>query len=314
MKLTTQHPAWPLLRQTPGSGGRWGRYHFVVNEPVERCDFWVVCDGLLTVEETDCPPTGTVLVTWEPPVGVRRPYDQTFVDQFAAVLTCHRSLRHADARFGQQGHPWFVGRSLDQLDEAPTPPKSQQLVIITSDKAFSPAHRARLEFALALKDHFGADARLVGRGIEDFDDKWDVLAPARYAVAVENGVFDDWVTEKLPDCFLAGAFPLYHGAPNVSRYFPDASYEPVDVLDPVGACRVIERLLTDESHYERSLPHLVAAKNHYLQRLQLFPMLVQLLDGLAAKPDARGTRKVRLRPERTPSARLRGVAQRVLRR
>ena len=34
-----------LLRQTPGGLGVWGDCKFVVNEPVEYCDWWVVCHG-----------------------------------------------------------------------------------------------------------------------------------------------------------------------------------------------------------------------------------------------------------------------------
>lgn len=314
VKVTTQHPAWPLLRQTPAASGRWGRYVFHVNTELERCDQWIVCDGLVGPETTWCPAGNTMLITWEPPTGVRQPYDPKFLAQFGSVLACDRALVHHSVLYGQQAHPWFVERTYDELDDVDPPCKSQPLVIITSDKAFSPGHRARIDFAMALKDYFGSDARLVGRGIEDFDNKWDVLAPARYAVAVENAVYDDWVTEKLPDCYLAAAFPLYHGAPNVDRYFSPASFEQVDVGDVSGACRLIERLLADESHYERSLPHLLAARQHYLRELQLFPMIAGLLDRRGAPAMSTVLERVALRPEHQPSSLTRRVSRRLLRR
>jgi hypothetical protein len=306
VKVTTQHPTWPLLRQTPGGTGRWGRFTFVVDEPVERCDYWIVCDGLSRPETVDCPPGRTYLVTWEPPTGVRPEYDRRFVGQFAHVLTCHPGLRSSRVVRGLQGHPWFVGRTYDELSSATLPEKTVPLVIITSAKAFSRGHRERIAFALTLKERFGEDAQLVGRGIADFVDKWDVLAPARYTVAAENAVFDDWITEKLPDCYLAGAFPLYHGAPNAADYFPSASFARIDVRDVDGATGILEKLLADEGHYDRSREALMLARRTYLDELQLFPLLTELMRRTGGVDPVRPA-AVTLHPERPPSipARLR---------
>ena len=298
VKVTTQHPAWPLLRQTPNGLGAWGRYRFVVNEPIETCDYWVVCDGLQTEEWAVCSPDNTIFVTWEPPAGVRPPYARKFTDQFGSVLTCHPSLRHPTVRRGQQGHPWFVGKSYDELAAHDFPVKSVPLVVISSDKAFAPGHRSRLDFALAVKEHFGADAQLVGRGISSFADKWDVLSPARYSLAIENAVYDDWMTEKLPDCFLAGAFPIYHGAPNASSYFASESFLQIDIRDVTASLTRIERLLSDDQHYEHALPALVRARDTYLNKLQLFPMLASLLDGVRQQNSVGPPMTTVLRPER----------------
>lgn len=298
VKVTTQHPAWPLLRQTPNGLGVWGRYRFVVNEPVEACDYWVVCDGLQTDEWTVCPPDNTIFVTWEPPAGVRPPYARRFTEQFGSVLTCHPSLRHSAVRRGQQGHPWFVGKSYDELASHDLPAKSVPLVVISSDKAFAPGHRSRLDFALAVKEHFGADAQLVGRGIASFADKWDVLAPALYSLAIENAVYDDWMTEKLPDCFLAGAFPIYHGAPNASSYFAPDSFLQIDIRDVAASLTSIERLLSDGQHYERAHHALVQARDTYLEELQLFPMLAKLLDKIGERSTVTQPGRTILRPER----------------
>ena len=47
IKISTQFPEWPLLRQTPGSKGIWDNCQFFVNQDVEECDMWVVYEGLL---------------------------------------------------------------------------------------------------------------------------------------------------------------------------------------------------------------------------------------------------------------------------
>lgn len=274
-KITTQHPQWPLLRQTPSSSGIWGDVQFVINEEVDECDFWIVCDGLLKAESTRCAPCNTLLITWEPPT--LRGYSQRFIRQFHHLLTCHRNLRHPCAEYSQQAHPWFVGKSYAELKETTAPSKSRLLSIITSDKKLTQGHAQRYEFAHKLKEKLGNDADLFGRGIRAFQDKWDVLAPYRYSIALENLSWPDWLTEKLPDCFLAGTFPVYWGCPNVGDYFHPDALEIIDVNDFDGSLRVIERILTDPGHYARHKEALDRAKSIYLDQLQLFPHLARLL-------------------------------------
>lgn len=50
--------------------------------------------------------------------------------------------------------------------------------------------------------------------------KRDVLARSRFCIAFENAVIDDYVTEKVFDCFFAGCVPVYWGAPNVNELIP----------------------------------------------------------------------------------------------
>lgn len=273
VKLTTQHPQWPLKRQTPGSSGIWGDFRFHINEDIESCDVWIVLEGLLTPESTICSPDSTVLITWEPPTF--RTYPRNFLKQFAHVISCHRNLHHYSVNHSQQAHPWFVNKSYDELlIQSPTI-KSKLLSIISSNKAFTPEHARRLAFARALKDRLGDRAELYGRGINDFKDKWDVLAPYKYALAMENCSHQDWLTEKLPDCYLAYTFPFYWGAPNVEQYFDPSSFVAIDLHDFDGTLRRIERVLANPDHYGSALGSLRAARSHYLVRLQLFPMLAK---------------------------------------
>lgn len=301
VKVTTQHPAWPLARQTPGSATRWGRYRFLINQPVDRCDYWVVCEGLLETERTNCPPENVVLVTWEPPGSIRPPYARAFLAQFGAVLTCHRSIRHPGIHYGQQGHPWFVERDYDALRrEQPSRSHGPRLTMITSDKALTPLQQRRVEFTHHLVEHFGNDVAVGGRGFADVPDKWEFLRKAPYTVVVENAVHPDWLTEKLPDALLAWTVPFYCGAPNVGSYFDSQAIECIDVRDAAGAIARIEAVLNDAAHLERAIPRVGEAREHYLDRLQLFPMLTRLLESLPKDAAARAEAVV-LQPERPPS-------------
>lgn len=300
VKLDFQHPKWPLLRQTPGGEGRWGDHRFVVNQDVDRCDWWVVCEGVLRDTTVDVPPGRVVLVTWEPPDRVPG-YAPSFVAQFDRVLTCHRALDHPRKHYEEQGHPWFVGRSYDELAGSEPPPKPKLLSIVTSNKQASEGHRLRYELAHRLKEHFGDDADLFGRGIRDFDDKWDVLAPYRFTLAMENDLADDWITEKLADCYLASTFPFHWGCPNVDRYVEPGAIEVIDPHDLDGTIRRIEAALADADRYERALPALLATRERFLDHHQLFPLLSRLLSSWAEEPAGAPVRRKVAAEFRPPS-------------
>jgi hypothetical protein len=278
VRLSHEHPAWPLLRQTPGQRGRWGDYEFVLDGRASgRFDYWVVCEGVLRDATTEVPPGNVILVTWEPPGGVRPHYRQQYVDQFACVVTCHRDIRHDCVHYQQQGHPWFVGKDYDTLHVEAAPDKDRLLSVVTSDKGHTEGHRQRLALARAVVDGVRG-AELWGRGFQPFGDKWEVLAPYRYSLAIENLVLDDWTTEKLGDCFLARTHPFYVGCPNITRYYPEDAVTVLPADDVQAAVDIIRTTLNNADHYDRTLPAIEEARRRYLEQHQLFPMLAALLD------------------------------------
>lgn len=56
------------------------------------------------------------------------------------------------------------------------------------------------------------------------DDKEKVLCEYKYVLCLENAVFPGYITEKIFDCFFAGAVPLYAGAPDIDAYIPSNTY------------------------------------------------------------------------------------------
>lgn len=312
VKLTTQHPGFPVLRQTPGGTGRWGETTFLLDDDGDPYDWWVVAEGLLRTERVRCPPENVVLLTWEPPS--RPAYRQAFIDQFATVVTCHQGLVHPHVVLEQQGLPWFVGRSYDELVVDEPIAKTRDLSIVTSNKVFTEGHMTRLRLAHALKEHFGERADLFGRGIRDFDDKWDVLAPYRYTVAVENDLEPFYVSEKLTDCFLARCIPFYAGAPNTDRWFPADSFIPIDPSDIAGTVRRIEDTLGDAHDEAIRSAAMAQARRRALDVEQLFPMLDRVLRSLADGRPIGPTTTVTLRPEVKPPSVVRRGAGRLARR
>jgi hypothetical protein len=318
VKISTAARDWPWLRQTPGGAGIWDGCRFVVDEPVESCDFWVVYDGLLEPETTTCPPGATLFITAEPPsVKLYRP---GFVAQFGAVRTCHRQLVHPHVTLGQPALPWHVGRrqrshgnlaftrDYDELTAMAAVPKDRLISVISSDKVQTAGHRRRLALVRKLKAHFGDQLDVFGRGIREVEDKWDAIAPYRYHIALENGVYPHYWTEKLSDTFLAGAFPLYLGCPNVDEYFPAGSLARLDANDPARCIATIEQAIADH-RYERSVDLIAMARHLVLDRYNLFPVLADMLTASPPKGDRVPTA---LRPETDfpRSSKLRRILQR----
>jgi hypothetical protein len=282
VKLSTSSPEWPILRQTPSEKGVWGNCRFFANEEVEDCDYWVVYEGLSKPEKSTCPKQNTLLITGESPT-VKK-YNPYFLKQFAAVITCQRSIKHPEVIYGQQALPWHVGRrqkghvnisftkDYDELKMITRFDKSKLISVISSDKSFTTGHRNRLQFVSKLVEHFGSNLDVFGRGVNEIEDKWDAIAPYKYHIVLENTSCQDYWTEKLSDAFLAGAYPFYYGCPNLSDYFPSAAYTAIDIDDFQGSVSAIEKTIADE-RYGRSISDILAARNLILDKYNLFPLV-----------------------------------------
>jgi hypothetical protein len=118
--------------------------------------------------------------------------------------------------------------------------------------------------------------RLYGRGINPVADKWGVLEPAMYALALENACRPDYWTEKLADCFLADALPLYYGCPNIRDYFPAEALIEIDPGDPGAVVRLLAEL-PGSGEWERRRSAIAEARRLVLEKYQFFPWMAGLL-------------------------------------
>ena len=279
-----------FLLQTPGGKGVWKGDTYVLNEPMEECDAWVVYENLYGQETTTCPPDKLLLLTGEPPE-VRK-YAPYWTKQFAMVRSVQAGIRHPNLQIGQTALPWHLGKSYDELAASDFPAKTDDISIICSNKAMTRSHRRRLAFVEQLL-RLNPMPRF-GRGFHDLATKWEGLAPFRYSLAIENSQHDHYWTEKIADCFLAGTVPIYWGAPNIGEYFPAEAMIVLDSLDPEKAARVIKAEATPEA-YQRRLPALREAKRRILDDYNLFEVIHQMLS--AKRMEALGA-PVTLGPER----------------
>lgn len=322
VKITTSYPAWPLVRQTPGGTGRWGDWQFIINQPVDECDSWVVLDDLRCAEDCRCPANRTVLINLEPPT--HRGYDAGFLSSFAVVVACGgHNFAHPNVRETFPPQPWYFGLDFsktkpntlanqcsfwtyDQI-AALEPSKTRELSVVCSNKTFTEGQRQRLAFVQRLKAHFGERLDWFGAGVRPITDKAQAVLDYRYHIAIENGCFPHYWTEKLADTYLGWAMPIYHGCPNATDYFDEQSMLRIDITQPEEAINRIEQAIAADL-WHKSLPVLAEARRLVLERYNLFPFIIGLLSQL---PPAGKSKSIALRPNAHHVGRIRSALRRL---
>lgn len=313
-----------LLRQSPAGQGIWGDCRFIVNQPVEKCDWWVVChqSGLQSTEVTWCDPKHLVFISMEPGEGGVL---ERFYAQFAKLVLCDRRIEHPDITYFN-GHTWWVGMNVkhenghhfyphvrygyDCFKEMDCPGKKLRISVICSQKSTMPGHRKRLEFLEKLSKHpIGNHVDIFGGGVGPIADKWDVIAPYKYHIVLENSVVPDYWSEKLADGFLGFALPIYHGCPNIHDYFSPQSLRLIDINDFDRSVALLENIL-EHDPYEEHAGAIIHARNQVLDEYNIF----QLMADICNKPGERFV-KCRLKPPALAArTRLRRLARKVIHR
>lgn len=277
------------LRQTPNGSAVIGNYHFFINEPIEDPDI-VVIRGKALKKTTyfNVAPKNTILLTSEPYSVLA--YPEGYCKQFGLVCSCQANIKLPNVVYTQAMLPWFVGIAFEngtervrlnyeQMKSADKPEKKKLISVITSNKAFTRGHQRRLDFVARLKEHYGDKIDVFGRGFCEFSDKWDVLAPYKYHIAIENSSSPYYWTEKVADCFLAQAFPLYYGCTNLEDYFPKGSYQPIDIDNFQETVKIIDDIIARD-RYEEALPALRESRALVLDDYNMFNMIVRHCESL----------------------------------
>lgn len=103
--------------------------------------------------------------------------------------------------------------------------KSKLISIVTSNKNNTIGQKLRMEFISKNK------IDILGRGFKPIEKKEEGLKDYMFSVAIENGKYDTYFTEKILDCFATGTIPIYYGTDKISDFFnPDGiiRYEDFD--------------------------------------------------------------------------------------
>ena len=315
MKLVRIIMGWSnwldLMKQTPGHSGNWHDLHFTL-DPVNECDYVVILNSFPEDTVVTCPPEHVWAIMQEPPSSSYRKH-LLRSGLFSRVYTPDVSLQ-GDKYIQSHGSiPWHVKKDYDTLKSGPLPVKTRVLSWITSAQMLVKGHRRRMAFLHQLQRHTTFD--LWGWGFTPIEDKWDGLAPYRYALAVENHSGPFYWSEKLADCFLSWTMPIYYGCENLEAYFPAESFVRIDIQSP-DAIRVIQEVIKSDL-WLKNREAIAYARELVLDKYQLFPFVaneIQLFESRPSLDHNPSTAMLNLPAQPTPNAPLGDrVARRVRR-
>lgn len=128
------------------------------------------------------------------------------------------------------------------------PDKQKQVSFITSNKSWAPGHKMRLSIWDGLEEAEDLNGFEIVKHISPpkVESKNFLFENAKYSIALENEKLENWITEKVIDCFATKTIPIYWGCPNIGDYFNQDGILVFDTLDELK--EILDNL--DESYYD----------------------------------------------------------------
>lgn len=187
--------------------------------------------------------------------------------------------------------PWFYGiefcansgllhkplRSrleLDAMTSMTYPRKTKLLSMIASGKAGTPGHAWRRDLAFALKSYFGDLVDIFGFGHMPIPDKRYAIDPYVFSIVIENDEADYYVTEKVVDCLIGWAIPIYSGAAQLDSLL---QYKVPRIPFGCSVDHALSCIKAAVSSGGMQLEQLAKIRTIAMQRLNLFEELPRLL-------------------------------------
>lgn len=136
-------------------------------------------------------------------------FPEKYLKKFDAIFTHNQELLKIDSKF-----KWVPAQGF-WIKEPKIYEKTKMISMIASNKKMCEGHRLRLEWV----ERIGDQVDLYGRGFNEIFLKEEGLCDYMFSVAIENGQYETYFTEKLLDCFATGTIPVYLGAPDIGDYF-----------------------------------------------------------------------------------------------
>lgn len=139
-------------------------------------------------------------------------------------------------------YPKLQDDSLQQIYD-----KKKLISFITSNKTITEGHRFRIECYNRLMSQSNS-VDVFGKGIRDIVGKIEGLKDYKFSIAIENGIYDNYFTEKILDCFLTGTIPIYRGPKNIGDFF---DVDGIITFETVDELINIVNMLTDNEYQNR---------------------------------------------------------------
>jgi hypothetical protein len=171
--------------------------------------------------------------------------------------------------------PWFLDRTYDELSNLKISNKKDEVCWCTSNLYDRPGQITRMDFKnFLLEKKFKLN--LFGHGFQPILDKFDVIDPYKYSIAIENFFTNGYWTEKIADCFLCNTMPIYCGAKDILKYFPQESLILIDPYKKEESFEIIKSAV-ENKRWDKNIDYIKEAKDLCLNKYQLFPNIARLI-------------------------------------
>jgi hypothetical protein len=174
---------------------------------------------------------------------------------------------------------WHLGISFDEVLTLDVSQKTRDLSCIASTKQDLPGHSKRFDFVQRIEDS-NQEIDVFGRGRAKPlpKGKLDGLLPYRFSIAIENTVHDDYFTEKIMDCWLAGTVPIYFGAPNLEDYFPKDSFIRLNSLDYEDFAKRVDAGEFSQEEFQRRRTSVQQARESVIENFSMHALVMSVLE------------------------------------
>ncbi|MEO5564242.1 MAG: glycosyltransferase family 10 [Chitinophagaceae bacterium] len=249
-------------------------------------------------------PAKVIALMMEPGIKTEHPWMFKQLEQYAEVLSPVPGGTNTILSHGFMG--WYFEQNTSELENMAVPQKTKPLSCIVSDLKQLKGHRLRLKFVTKLKQEL-QQTDMFGKGSNYISNKMDGLLPYRYSIAIENSSIPYYFTEKINDCFLAYTVPFYYGCKNISKFFPEKSFIPIDINDTTGTIKKIRDIINNDDWSSR-LDAVKEARNLVLHQYQPLAGCAAALQDLPAS----SKQKIELTPVKKELT-IKNIFSRILR-
>ncbi|MFL5753381.1 MAG: glycosyltransferase family 10 domain-containing protein [Bacteroidia bacterium] len=134
-------------------------------------------------------------------------------------------------------------------------PKSQfEVSFIHSNKRELPGHQLRYSILPLLAKEYKFRLNFPKERVET---KIALFKNAMFHITIENSRYDNYITEKVIDCFMSYTIPIYWGCPNISEHFDkngiisfNTKEELKEILDKLSPEDYLTRMEAVKRNYE----------------------------------------------------------------
>ncbi|MBC6497955.1 MAG: hypothetical protein GDA54_06530 [Alphaproteobacteria bacterium GM7ARS4] len=291
--FATQHSHEPWLQQTPAGDGAWKDIRYTIKAGGEECIWLSVYDEPSGDIKTCAPWQQRILFVSEPPA--LKQYPKDYVDQFGIVVSPCPFLYPIKGEWvrTQACLNWHYNAKRSQTEsyagslvpvshawqdmKKEQGPKERLVSTITSRKTMLPIQIQRVRFIEALLRRMGEGSlHVYGRDDNFVETKADAIRRYRYHIVLENNIIPHFWTEKIADCYIGEAYPLYCGCPNLEAYFPKESFIPINVFDIDKACAIVEETC-NTNIWEQNHNAIIEAKRLVMEDYNVFAVIARII-------------------------------------